>query len=113
MLSPQEWRRKQGSLKNSVDKPGKKSDADREDTDEVEDWVQEVLLNNPVGVGGWVASDTQGSKSQGEEEVRQDATNDDQHVDPRQTLAFNDQMKEDDEQSSCVQGVSKRKDVNV
>lgn len=63
--------------------PGKKSDADREDTDEVERWVQQVLLHNPVGVGGWVASDTQGSKSQGEEEVRQDATNDDQHVDPR------------------------------
>lgn len=41
-----------------------------------------MLLHNPVGVGGWVASDTHGSKSQGKEEIRQDATNDDQHVDP-------------------------------
>lgn len=42
-----------------------------------------MLLHDPVRVGGGVAGDTHGSKRQGEEEVRQDAPNDDQHVDPR------------------------------
>lgn len=63
--------------------PGKESHADCEDTDRVEDGVQQVLLHHPVGVGGWVAGDTQSSKSQGKEEVGRDAANDDQHVDPR------------------------------
>lgn len=72
-----------------------------------------MLLHDPVGVGWRVASHTHGSKRQGEENIRQDATNDDQNVDPSQTLAFNYQMQENDEESSCVQRVSKCKDVNV
>lgn len=72
-----------------------------------------MLLHNPIGVGWWVTSYTHGSKNQGEEKIGQDAPNDDQHVDPSQTLAFYHQMEENDEQSSCVQGVTKCKDVNV
>lgn len=41
-----------------------------------------MLLHNPVRVGGGVAGYTHGSKSQGEEKIRQDATNNDQQVDP-------------------------------
>ena len=41
-----------------------------------------MLLHNPIGVGWWVASYTHGSKNQGKEKIRQDAPNDDQHVDP-------------------------------
>lgn len=71
--------------------PGQKGDAGCEDTNQVEDRIQHVLLHDPVGVGWWVASYTHGSENQGKDKIRQDATNNHQHVDPglqdRKTLS--------------------------